>query len=218
VKYKAVIFDIDGTITRHISSWRLIHERLGMWDKIAFRYQKQFLAGKISYRKFCELDAAHWKGLPEAKIRNVFKSIQYTKNAVMCIRKLKKSGFKLIAVSTGLQYVPEKIKKDLGFDHVLSNSLKSSGGKMTGRVRINIPHGGKGAAVKRILKKFGIRRSHAISVGDTAGDIPMARATGYSIAFNSTDKKLLRTVNYRCRTRDFREIYNIINTISSKKV
>ena len=59
MRYKLIVFDIDGTITRHISSWRYIHEKLGLWDDRAFHYQEDFLAGKISYRRFCELDAAH---------------------------------------------------------------------------------------------------------------------------------------------------------------
>jgi len=46
VRYKLIIFDIDGTITRHISSWRYIHERLGLWADRAFRYQEDFLAGR----------------------------------------------------------------------------------------------------------------------------------------------------------------------------
>ena len=50
MKYKLIIFDIDGTITSHISSWRYIHERLGLWAREAFTYQEQFLAGKIFKR------------------------------------------------------------------------------------------------------------------------------------------------------------------------
>ena len=71
MKYKLIVFDIDGTITRHISSWRYIHEKLGLWDVLARKYQDQFLAGKISYRRFCELDAAHWKGMPVRKLYSI---------------------------------------------------------------------------------------------------------------------------------------------------
>ena len=39
MRYKLIIFDIDGTITTHISSWRYIHEKLGLWQKQAFNYQ-----------------------------------------------------------------------------------------------------------------------------------------------------------------------------------
>jgi len=65
MKYKIVVFDIDGTVTTHISSWRYIHEKLGLWDVLAKKYQEQFLSGQISYEKFCRLDAKHWKGMDD---------------------------------------------------------------------------------------------------------------------------------------------------------
>lgn len=80
MKYKLIIFDIDGTITRHISSWRYIHEKLHLWSHRAFRYQEDFFAGKISYRKFCLLDAAHWKGMRIAKMRSTG-DVRYSGNA-----------------------------------------------------------------------------------------------------------------------------------------
>ncbi|MDD5423141.1 MAG: HAD-IB family phosphatase, partial [Candidatus Omnitrophica bacterium] len=123
MKFKLIIFDIDGTITRHISSWRYIHEKLGLWSNRAFRYQEEFFAGKINYRKFCELDAAHWKGMPDRRIRKIFGSVRYSQNAASSIRDLKKRGFKLVAISTGLQYMCDRIKREMGFHYTLSNRL-----------------------------------------------------------------------------------------------
>jgi len=216
MKYKLVIFDIDGTIAKHISSWRYIHERLGLWYEQAYRYQEKFLAGKISYRKFCELDAAHWKGLPEEKIKEIFQRVPYAKNAAQCIKKLKKIDFKLAAISTGLQYIADRIKKELKFDYVLSNRLISTKGILTGKVRINITHGAKGRILRKILKKFRVEPEEVICVGDSRGDIPLARRSGYSIAFNSSDESFSKIVDYNCKTNDFKEVYNKIVSISEK--
>ena len=95
MRYKLIIFDIDGTITRHISSWRYIHERLGIWDALAEKYQEKFLAGRISYRKFCELDAAHWKGMRVKMLEDVFSEIKYAKNVKHSIKMLKKTKLSL---------------------------------------------------------------------------------------------------------------------------
>lgn len=214
LKYKAIVFDIDGTVVKHISSWRYIHEKLGLWDVLAYRYQEKFLAGKISYKRFCELDAANWKGLPEAKIIKIFKKVPYAKNAKLCLKKIKQIGFKLIAISTGLQYIAERIKKEFDFDYVLCNRLIAKRGKLTGKVEINITHGAKGMALKKILKKINIKPSQVISVGDSAGDIPLATISGYAIAFNSSDKTLSKIVDYNCRTKDFKEIFSKIASVS----
>ena len=210
MRYKLIIFDIDGTITTHISSWRYIHEKLGLWQDRAFKYQEDFIAGKIDYRKFCELDAAHWKGMKESIIKNIFKSVRYSKNAKWCIEKLRKEGFKLAAVSTGLQYMPDRIKKEMNFDYAVSNRLIARNGKLTGGVSITLAHGAKHEVLTTIFKKFGVRPREVISVGDSAGDIPLARETGYSIAFNSTSAELSKIVDHNCRTKDFKEVYRTI--------
>jgi len=214
MRYKLIILDIDGTITTHISSWRYIHEKLGLWQDRAFRYQEDFFAGKIDYKKFCLLDAAHWKGMDESKIIKIFKSVRYSRNAKLSIEKLKARGFKLAAVSTGLQYMPDRIKKEMNFDYTISNRLVSKNDNLTGGVAIKLAHGAKHKALAAIFKKFGIRPHEAISVGDSEGDIPLFKETGYSIAFNSTSRELSRVANYNCKTKDFMEVYQKIMEIN----
>ena len=216
MKYKLIVLDIDGTITRHISSWRYIHEKLRLWSNRAFRYQEDFFAGKISYRKFCELDAAHWRGMNISRIRTIFKDVRYSRNAVRSIAKLKAMGFKLSAVSTGLQFMADRVRDELKFDFAISNRLTSRYGKLTGGVKINLEHGAKHTVLARIYKNFGVKPHEVISVGDSEGDIPLAMNSGYSIAFNSSSAELSRIVDYNCRTKDFDEAYRKIVSISDE--
>jgi len=210
MKYKMVVFDMDGTLTQHVSSWQLIHEKLGMWDEDACHYQAQFLKGQISYRKFCALDAQRWKGLPAADITSHLHAIPYSKNVKSTLRKLKKLGFKLAIISTGLDLLALKVKKDLAIDHCICNKLYVRKGRLTGRVKIDIAHGEKGKIFKRLLIQAGIRAEEAIFVGDSATDIPAAKEAGYAIAFNSFDSGLKEIVDYKCRTKDFKEVLDRI--------
>jgi len=214
MRYKAVVFDIDGTIVEPVSSWRYIHEKLGKWDALAYKYQEMFLAGQLSYREFCELDAGHWRGMRERDIQKLFDDIRFSRNARPVIGSLKKAGFVLIALSTGLQYIPERIRRELDFDAVVSNRLLSENGILTGQVKISVTHGGKGASLRKILAGLGIWLRQVISVGDSAGDIPIARMTGYSIAFNSSSPELSALVDYNCETRNFREILRCIQEVN----
>ena len=214
MKYKLIVFDIDGTITQHVSSWRYIHEKLGLWDALARKYQEQFLAGKISYRRFCELDAAHWKGMSVKKLEDVFKKVRYAKGAKKAIKKLKAAGFKLVAISTGIQFMADRIKNELGFDYVLSNHLNTRRGHLTGGVKINISHGAKGRTIHTILKKFNVKPQEMIAVGDSEGDVPMIKLAGYSIAFNSSSERLSGIVDHECKTDDFKEVFDKILELS----
>jgi len=49
-----------------------------------------------------------------------------------------------------------------------------------------------------------------IGIGDTTGDLPLARLSGYSIAFNSSSRELSKIVDYNCETKDFTEVYRKI--------
>lgn len=216
MKYKLIVFDIDGTITRHISSWRYIHEKLRLWSGRAFRYQEDFFAGKISYRKFCSLDAAHWKGMRITKMRSIFRQLRYSKNASRTIAMLKKAGFKLAAVSTGLQFMTDRVRSELKFDYAVSNRLLSRNGLLTGGVKINLEHGAKHTVLANIYKKFDVAPHEVISVGDTEGDIPLAKNSGYSIAFNCSSAELMRIADYTCKTKDFKEVYKKIMDIADE--
>lgn len=213
LKYKIVVFDMDGTLTTHVSSWQLIHEKLGLWDEDACRYQEQFLKGRISYRRFCELDAKRWENLPAAKITRHLHAIPYSLNVKNTLKKLKALGFKLAILSTGLDLLALKVKKDLMIDHCVCNKLYVRNRHLTGRVKINIAHGEKGKAFKKLLKRIGINPEQAIFIGDSATDIPAARISGYAIAFNASHSGLAEIVDYNCRTKDFREILAAIKKI-----
>lgn len=217
MKYELITFDIDGTITQHISSWQFLHERLGQWDNQAIEYQKKFQAGRISYRRFCRLDAAHWNGMHVEKLYEIFQEIPYAKNAKVAIQILKDRGFKLVAISTGLQFIVERVKNELGFDYTLGNRLKVRNGRLTGSAAINVSHLGKGRVLRDILKRFRIPPGRMIVVGDSEGDIPMMRMAGYAIAFNSSSKSVSEAADYACRTKDFMEICEIILKVSEGK-
>jgi hydroxymethylpyrimidine pyrophosphatase-like HAD family hydrolase len=66
----------------------------------------------------------------------------------------------------------------------------------------------------KIYKKFKVKPHEVISVGDTEGDIPLAKNSGYFIAFNCSSAKLKRIADYICVTKDFDEVYKKIMAIA----
>jgi phosphoserine phosphatase len=112
----------------------------------------------------------------------------------------------------------DRIRKELKFDYAVSNRLSVRRGVITGKVMIRLEHGAKDRIFRQMLKKFHAKPEEAISVGDSEGDIPLAKRCGYSIAFNSTSEKLSRMADYNCRTRDFKELYKKIMAVSNVKL
>lgn len=214
MRYSLVVMDIDGTLTRHVSSWQYLHERLRQWKEKADEYQKMFFAGKISYRKFCRLDAAHWKGMEEDRLYALFQEIPYVQNAEQALSILRQNGFILAAVSTGIQFMVNRVKDELGLDYALGNELKVRRGRLTGGVRINVSHLEKGKELRKILRKFRIPAEKTIVVGDSAGDVPMMERAGYAIAFNADGPEVEKAADYSCRSKNFMEVCRKILEIS----
>jgi len=181
-----VIFDLDGTLTKERSIWEYIHQQLGKWYGFAEEYQKKFLAGQISYERFCELDAAVWKGMRVEELLEIAKTVPFYPGAEKLINHLKYKGLKLAMVSSGLSLLSHWVHQKYGFDYSVSNDLLHENGVLTGKVRIQVYYDQKADWVKKILKQFELRSEEVIGIGDSVGDIDMFRMVGFSIAFNSS--------------------------------
>ena len=90
--FKLVIFDLDGTLTQERSIWEYIHKQLGKWYGFAEEYQKKFLAGEISYDRFCELDAEVWKGMKVEELSEIVKTVPFHPGVDELIGYLKHKG------------------------------------------------------------------------------------------------------------------------------
>ena len=185
-----VIFDLDGTLTQERSIWEYIHKRLGKWFGFAEEYQKQFLAGKISYEEFCDRDAQVWKGMKVEEVLDIAKTVPFHPGVDELIHYLKHEGLKLAMVSSGLSVLSNWVHQKYGFDYSVSNDLLHEHGVLTGKTKIQVYYDKKAEWVKRILKEFRVRSEEVIAIGDSKGDIDMFQMVGFSIAFNSSRQEL----------------------------
>jgi phosphoserine phosphatase len=188
--YKLVIFDLDGTLTQERSIWEYIHKQLGKWYGFAEEYQTQFLADKINYQRFCELDAEVWKGMRVEEVLEIVKNVPFHSGVDELINYLKQRGLKLTMVSSGLSLLSHWVHKKYGFDYSVSNDLLHENGVLTGKVKIQVYYDKKAEWVEKIFKRFGVKPEEVIAIGDSRGDIDMFQMVGFSIAFNSSCRDL----------------------------
>lgn len=190
--WRAILFDLDGTLTPVRSSWQYVHERLALWDDRADRHQVLFREGRISYEEFCRRDAAEWKGLPLGRLEEVTREIGYRPGIETLVAAVRRAGLRTGIVSTGLTLLADRVREELGFDDAQANHLDVQDGEVSGTVQVHVHHGRKDLAVRRFCRKFGLDAREVITVGDTAGDISMFEATGYAIAFYPLEEEVAR--------------------------
>ncbi len=189
-RYKLAIFDLDGTLTRERSIWEYIHKQLGKWYGFAEDYQKRFLAGEISYERFCQLDAEVWRGMPVDEVLSIVKTVPFHAGSEDLTGYLKARGLKLALVSSGLSILSDWVHQKYGFNYSVSNELLSEDGSLTGKVRIQVFFDKKATWVERILQEFGVKPEETIAIGDSRGDLDMFERVGFSVAFNSSCRDL----------------------------
>jgi phosphoserine phosphatase len=206
LSFKLVIFDLDGTLTQERSIWEYIHIRLGKWYGFAEEYQKQFLAGKISYEEFCEHDAHVWKGMRVEELLKIVQTVPFHPGADELIGYLKGRGLKLAMVSSGLSILSNWVHRSYGFDYSVSNDLLHENGILTGKVRIQVYYDKKAEWVKRILEQFNVRAEEVMAIGDSIGDIDMFQMVGFSVAFNSSCSDLDKIANVCIRSQNLADI------------
>jgi phosphoserine phosphatase len=188
--FKLAIFDLDGTLTQERSIWEYIHKQLGKWYGFAEEYQKKFLAGEISYDRFCELDAEVWRGMKVEALEKIVQKVPFHSGVNELIGYLKQKGLKLAMVSSGLSLLSNWVHQKYGFDYSVSNDLLHENGILTGRVKIQVYFDKKAEWAEQILRQFGAKPEEMITIGDSRGDLELFQMAGFSVAFNSSCRDL----------------------------
>lgn len=203
---KFAVFDIDGTLFR----WQLFHEivfeliQSGHVSKEAGQKVEQKMQAwrnrshKHSFKDYelalVEAYIPCIKGLPTSVFNAAAERIlskhseevyTYTRDLV---KKLKKEGYILIALSGSQDEIVQPFAKKWGFDIALGQVHDIENEKYTG----SIPGGKlvieqKGALLKQITENYELSWEDSYAVGDSAGDAQMLELVTYPIAFNPND-------------------------------
>jgi phosphoserine phosphatase len=208
-KLRLVVFDVDGTLTKVVSSWQFLHERLGTWDK-GKQYAEQFFRGVITYEDWARLDASLWRGLKLGRVRQIVDSIPYANGARHVVTTLRRNGFKVVLLSAGLSLVAERIEREIGVDDSLANALKVEKGLLTGEVKVNVSVDNKDVALLRMLKRLNLGMDECVAVGDDETMIPLFEKAGLSIAFNPRSWVVEEKADIVVKSDNLREVLSHI--------
>ncbi len=179
-KLRAVIFDLDGTLTDTPSIWQHLHEKFGTLE-VGKKTARMYHNGFISYEEWASMDASCWKGVPIAQVLRALGEIRYTTGARELIEQLKVHGMRTGIVSAGLSVLVDKAKLDLGADLAISNELEVKQGILTGRVAVKVGTSNKPKIIEEAAWLLGAEMIETVVVGDNASDIP--ESAGLRIAY-----------------------------------
>lgn len=188
-KKKLLVSDMESTIV----SCECLDELAGI---AGIRTQiaaitERAMRGEIAFDGALRERVALLKGLPLTALDEVYRDkVKLIPGARELVATMKANGAKTLLVSGGFTYFTARVKDDAGFDEHQSNTLEDDGKVLTGTVGEPIlGREAKLAALMRGLKRFRLKASDALAIGDGANDLAMIQHAGDSgglgIAFHA---------------------------------
>jgi phosphoserine phosphatase len=186
--FKAVVFDIDGTLTRDISWIRLTNEiggSIDFNDEVIKKWETDELSNEEVRQKLIE----NWNKNGKAFKDNFFsilKSIPLREDAKGVVNYLKEKGYRVIMITGSFDLYAEIVGEELGIKDYFANTklIWDENGKL-----INVETCKDTEAKNRkidFFKEYCIKKNlnfnECVSIGDSSNDIELFRLTGNGIA------------------------------------
>lgn len=182
--YRAVVFDLDGTLTREANSWAALQRRLGpeLHARARERWHR-YGRGGLTREAFLIEQVADLAGHDATLLDDVAGAVEYHDGVADACAALRAAGLRLAIVSAGIGALAERVAADLGIELWRANSVHRVDGRLTGGADITVPPGGKEPAFREVVRTFGVTLDEVVAVGDSSGDIDMFRLAGLGVAF-----------------------------------
>lgn len=184
---RAVFFDLDGTLVRYPgvafeSTWGALGVAAGvggLWDELLHRYRGR----PDEYPDWVKENAALLRGVPVARVLPTLFPPPYALGAPEALTQLRRAGYTLGIVSSGVSLVAERVREDLSLSFAVANELLTADGQFTGEAVVRVGLADKLGVVEQQARRLGLPLSEIAFVGDHLNDIPVFEAVGQAIAY-----------------------------------
>jgi len=185
---KIAFLDVDGTLTKGVNAWEKIHRYFGVYDQSKI-YHDLARKKEITYEKWASLDVELWRGRKYSEIFDAIFPAPLIEDAREGV-KLLKSEFDLVyLVSGGIDVLVDDVRRRVGADHSIANSILHEENVLNGQVHINVGDS-KFEVISRIAQNYQSNLDDCGAIGDDFNDVDMFKNVGRSIAFNSKSEEL----------------------------
>ena len=177
------IFDVEGVLL-DAEYLPILAEKINKQDEI-WEITRKGIQGVINWEEGLRTRVNTLKGINYEICKEIADSLPVMIGAKDVCRSLKAAGWKLLAVSGGFNIMTDRLKNELGLDHVFSNELIFKDGKLDG-VKIHVDSDkSKSALIK--VKEWGEKKEDIVVVVDGANDIKLFDIGGLGVAFRAQD-------------------------------
>ena len=182
-KHLLIIFDVEGVLY-DAEYLPILAEKLNKEDEI-WEITKKGIQGVINWEEGLRTRVEALKGLDYQTCKEVADDLPIMTGAKEACKALKAAGWRLMAVSGGFTIMTDRLKEELGLDHVFSNELIFKDGKLDG-VKINV-NADKAKSAKIKIEEWDEEKKNISCVVDGANDVKLFDVCGLGIAYRAQD-------------------------------
>jgi phosphoserine phosphatase len=178
-----IIFDVEGVL--YDAEYLPLLARLVNKEKEIMDITMKGIRGEIPWEEglLRRIDAL--RGIKYEDALRIAESMPLMPGAKSVCKRLKRAGWKLIAVSGGFTIMMDKLKQELDLDYVAANELIFNNGVLTG-VDIMV-NSNKVNAIAKVIKDWNEPKENIVSVVDGANDLKLFEIAGLKVAFNAQE-------------------------------
>ena len=176
-----VIFDVEGVL--YDAEYLPLLAKLVNKEEEIMDITLKGIKGEIPWEEGLLRRVDKLRGIKYEDAIKIAREMPLMNGAKEACQKLKRAGWRLIAVSGGFTIMMDKLKEELGLDYIASNELIFNDGVLTG-VDIMV-NSNKANAIAKVIREWGEDKEHIVSVVDGANDLKLFEIAGLKIAFNA---------------------------------
>lgn len=214
---RLIAFDVDGTLVTHERQqvvWQLFHERFVGDPDIGWERYQDYLAGRISYERWVDLDVGAWqeRGVRRQAMADLIRAeLSVVPGCRDTLAELRRRGYRLAVISGTLDIVLDELLSDQVFDHVFTNKLFfSSDGSLSGWRATPYDIDGKARALAAIATAEGLTSAQCAFVGDHVNDLPVMATAGLAVAYDPKDDRVSTQADHVLASGQFARLLELL--------
>ncbi|SCY54206.1 HAD family hydrolase [Alkaliphilus peptidifermentans] len=204
-KYKAVCFDMDGTLITNTNSVEylcLLNGREKEVREIEIREEQN----EMTWIEADYVKAKLFTGLEIKRVEDEFQEyIKLIGNIEKTLEELRNNNIRSILVTAGPIQVAKVLGKMFKFDRIYGSSYEVKNGLLTGEILEHLGDSGKVDSLNKFCSENNIELEEVVAIGDSASDIKVFEKSGKSIAINYSDK-LIGKADVYMQTNDLFDV------------
>lgn len=179
------VMDMDSTLIA-IECIDEIADMMGLKPQVA-EITEAAMRGELDFSASLRKRVALLQGLPETALQRVIdERLRFNPGAQAWIDACKQHGIKTMVVSGGFTFFADHVKKTLGLDYAVSNTLEIVDGKLTGQIVGDIVDAQRKAdELIKLRDQLGLAAAQTIAIGDGANDLKMMAVAAVGVAYHA---------------------------------